>query len=150
MGIQSDSQQANTIQWAALTLRWALAISFLSAVADRFGMWGPPGATLVGWGDWQHFIAYTAKLNSFLPVVLIQPAGVLATILEVVFSIALIAGIYLRYTAYASGMLLLLFALTMTFALGVKAPLNYSVFSAAAGAFLLGAISDCKCSLNFK
>ena len=150
MTTHSGSTHINIIQWAALAVRWALAISFLSAVADRFGVWGPPGAALVGWGDWQHFIVYTAKLNSFLPATLIQPAGVLATILEIIFAVALIAGIFLRYTAYASAMLLLLFALTMTYALGIKAPLNYSVFSAAAGAFLLGAVSDCKCSINFK
>ena len=28
---------------APVLLRWALAVTFLSAVADRFGLWGPPG-----------------------------------------------------------------------------------------------------------
>ena len=28
---------------AAIFLRFALAAGFLSAVADRFGLWGPPG-----------------------------------------------------------------------------------------------------------
>jgi putative oxidoreductase len=36
-------------------------------------------------------------------------------------------------------MILLLFALAMTIALGVKAPLDFSAFSASAGAFLLAA-----------
>ena len=36
-----------------------------------------------------------------------------------------------------SGLTLLVFALTMTLALGIKAPLDFSVFSASAGAFLL-------------
>ena len=40
-----------------------------------------------------------------------------------------------------TGVLLLSFALTMTFALGVKAPLDYSVFTAAAGALFLAAVS---------
>jgi hypothetical protein len=35
----------------------------------------------------------------------------------------------------------MIFALTMTFALGVKAPLDLSVFSAAGGAFLLALCS---------
>ncbi len=37
-------------------LRIALAISFLSAVADRFGLWGSPGAANVAWGDWPTFV----------------------------------------------------------------------------------------------
>jgi UPF0716 family protein affecting phage T7 exclusion len=41
--------------------------------------------------------------------------------------------------ALLSGMLLLAFALAMTVALGVKMPLDLSVFSASAGAFLLAA-----------
>ena len=36
-----------------------------------------------------------------------------------------------------SGLMLLAFALGMTMGLGIKAPFNYSVFSASAGAFLL-------------
>jgi Ion channel len=55
---------------APLILRWALALTILSAVADRFGIWGPPGAANITWGDWPHFVAYTAKVNSFLPRVL--------------------------------------------------------------------------------
>jgi putative oxidoreductase len=39
--------------------------------------------------------------------------------------------------ALLSGVLLLLFALSMALALGLKAPLNFSVFSASAGALLL-------------
>lgn len=33
------------------------------------------------------------------------------------------------------------FALTMTIALGIKAPLSYGVYTAAAGALLLGAVT---------
>ncbi len=43
--------------------------------------------------------------------------------------------------AVRSPILLLSFALTMTIALGVKAPLDFSVFAAAGGAFLLAAIA---------
>jgi hypothetical protein len=48
-------------------LRWALGLTLLSAVADRFGLWGQLGSANVSWGDWAHFVAYTAKVNSFLP-----------------------------------------------------------------------------------
>ncbi len=42
---------------APVVLRWALAVTILSAVADRFGLWGPPGTANVSWGDWPHFVA---------------------------------------------------------------------------------------------
>ena len=41
----------------------ALAVTILSAVADRFGICGPPGSANVSWGDWPHFVAYTASLH---------------------------------------------------------------------------------------
>jgi hypothetical protein len=41
-----------------------------------------------------------------------------------------------------SGVLLLLFAVTMTGVLGIKAPLDTSVFSAAGGAFLLASFAN--------
>ena len=44
--------------------------------------------------------------------------------------------------------MLLLFALTMTFALGVKVPLGFSVFSASAGAFLLAAYGKYPLSID--
>jgi len=37
--------------------RLALGFSFLSAVADRFGLWGAYGAPHVAWGDFGRFIA---------------------------------------------------------------------------------------------
>jgi hypothetical protein len=46
-----------------------------------------------------------------------------------------------RIVAWCSAGLLLSFALTMSVALGVVAPLSYSVFTAFGGAFLLGAIA---------
>src|SRR5947209_12295890 len=32
-------------------LRLALGVTFLAAVSDRFGMWGPPGSPNVAWGN---------------------------------------------------------------------------------------------------
>jgi uncharacterized membrane protein YphA (DoxX/SURF4 family) len=125
---------------AAWGLRLTLAAGFLSAVADRFGIWGKPGATGVAWGDWVHFLIYTEKLNWFLPHLLIAPMGELATFLETFLALGLLVGICPRFFAFASAGLLLLFALSMTLALGIKAPLNYSVYTAAAAAVLLGTI----------
>lgn len=123
-----------------MALRLALAAGFLSAVADRFGLWGKPGSPGVAWGDWAHFISYTARLTWFLPGSLIQPVGVLATVLETILAIGLLTGFRPRSFAWASSGLLLLFALSMTFALGVKAPLDYSVYTAAAAAALLATV----------
>ena len=66
--------------WLAVwLLRVALAYSFLSAVADRFGLWGQFGVTGVAWGDFERFTAYTAELLWFLPPFLVSPAAILAT-----------------------------------------------------------------------
>ncbi len=122
-------------------LRLTLAAGFLAAVADRFGLWGPPGASNVAWGDWQSFVEYVAILNWFAPAPLIPALAWAATLAETLFALGLLVGWRLRWFALASGLLLLSFALTMTIALGVKAPLDFSVFAAAAGAFLLAAIA---------
>jgi Methylamine utilisation protein MauE len=118
-------------------LRFSLAIGFLSAVADRFGLWGPPGAAGVAWGSWAPFVAYVAKLNWFAVSAIIPFLAWVATVAEVVLAMGLLVGWQLRWFALGSGLLLLAFALTITFALGIKAPLDYSVFAASAGAFFL-------------
>jgi hypothetical protein len=129
------------LRWlAAWLLRVALAISFLSAVADRFGMWGPFGSG-VAWGDFERFTAYTARLLWFLPLSLASPAAILATAAEVIVAGGLLIGWRLHWWAFAAAALLLCFALAMTGALGVKAPTDYSVWTAAAAAFLLGVVA---------
>ena len=133
---------------SALFLRLALGVSFLSAVADRFGFWGAPGRRNVAWGDFSHFIAYTAKLNWFLPLATIPVLAWVSTGAEILLGIGLVLGIFTRIAALLSGLLLLAFALAMAFALGLEAPLSFSVFSASAGAFLLAACGECSWSLD--
>ena len=128
--------------------RLALGTSFLSAVADRFGLWGVYGQPNVSWGNFARFVDYTAKVNSYLPSSMIPSAAIIATIAEVLFGLLLIVGWKTRIVAVLSGVLLITFALAMTISLGVKAPLNYSVFSAAAGALLLGAADEFPLSLD--
>ena len=132
---------ATVIGAAQWFLRVALAAGFLSAVADRFGLWGPAGAPNVAWGAWQPFVDYVAKLNWFAPPASIPILAWASTVAEVVLAIGLLIGWQLRWFAIAAGLLLLSFAITMTLALGVKAPLDFSVFAAAGGAFLLAASS---------
>ena len=129
----------NSAQWV---LRLGLAAGFLSALADRFGLWGPPGAPNVAWGEWSAFVAYVATLNWFAPAPVIPALAWAATLAETLCALGLLVGWRLRWFALASGLLLLSFALTMTIALGVKAPLDYSVFAAAGGAFLLAVVAS--------
>lgn len=122
-------------------LRLALAAGFLSAVADRLGLWGPPGAPNVAWGDWMSFEGYVARLNWFAPRAAIPALAWAATAGETLVAVGLLIGWRLPWVALAAGLLLLSFALTMAMATGVKSPLDASVFAAAAGAFLLAALT---------
>jgi putative oxidoreductase len=127
---------------AEIYARIALGAAFLSAVADRFGLWGAFGKPHVAWGDFAHFTHYAGMVNSFLPARVIPAVAWTATIAETVFGMGLIFGIYMRVMTLGSAALLLLFALAMTISFGVKAPLDYSVFGASAAAFLLFAIQS--------
>jgi uncharacterized membrane protein YphA (DoxX/SURF4 family) len=61
----------------------------------------------------------------------------ISTCAEILLGLLLLAGWQTRITALCSGVLLMTFGLAMTLALGIKAPLNFSVFSAAGGSLLL-------------
>jgi len=124
---------------AKVCFRVALGTSFLIATGDRLGMLGPYGSRNIAWGDWSRFVQYVGVLNWFVPKALIPGLAVFETIIEAGLGVALVLGVYEREVAWTSAVLLMLFALTMSVALGVLAPLSYSVFTAAGGAFLLGA-----------
>lgn len=127
---------------ANVALRYALAAAFLSAVADRLGLWGPPGTPNVDWGTPVNFKLAVAQLNPWLPTAIAPSFAWFITAIEVGLAVLLIVGRAQRATALGSGILLTLFAIAMAIVLGVKSPLNYSVFTAAAAAFLLAANSD--------
>ena len=91
-------------------LRLALGVAFLSAVADRFGLWGPAGTKNVAWGDFAHFTQYTGQLNPWAPAALIPTLAWASTGAELVLGAALILGLFTRWAALLSGILLLLFA----------------------------------------
>ena len=122
-----------------LFLRLALAASFLSAVADRLGMWP---AEISAWGNWNSFVEYTAMINPWFPEAAIPALALLATVAEVVFALFLLLGFKTELFARLSGFLLLLFAFAMSFSTGIKGAFDYSVFTAAAGAFALSLLKD--------
>ena len=122
-----------------LFLRLAIAAGFLSAVADRLGIY--PKETSV-WGNMDAFLDYTQSMLPWLPATLVPLAGWSATILEILFGLCLFLGIKTRFFALASGILLLIFGLTMATAFGFKAPLDYSVFAASAATFALSTFKE--------
>jgi len=127
------------VKYSPVYLRIAVGLTFLSAVADRFGWWGGPGENLVAWGNFQNFIDYTELLNPYLPALIIPVIGWIVTIAEIVLGVALTIGFRIRETALISGILLLFFAVTMAVSIGIKSPLDYSVFTASAAALFLSA-----------
>jgi len=120
-------------RFAILYARIALGAAFLSAIADRFGLWGKYG----GWGNFANFTKYTAEVNSFMPAFIIPFLAWAATIAEFSLGILLILGLWTRWVALGTAALLFLFAISMAISFGLKSPLDYSVFSASAGALLL-------------
>jgi putative oxidoreductase len=117
---------ASTLNWERLGIiyaRIALGAAFLSGIASRFGLYGKN----VGYGNFANFVRYTAEVNSFMA----------ATAAEFVLGIALILGVWLRWVALGSALLLALFGIAMAISFGIRSPLDYSVFSASATAVLL-------------
>jgi len=130
------TERLAAVNWPGLArfyVRIALAAAFLSAVGSRFGMYGKD----VGWGNFANFTRYTAEVNSFMPAWTIPSIAWIATAAEIFFALALLAGIWPRWIALGTGVLLALFGGAMAISFGIQSPLDYSVFSASAAAFLL-------------
>jgi putative oxidoreductase len=130
------SERLGAMDWeraAVLYARVALGAAFLSAVASRFGLWD---RTL----DLKHFanfMQYAAEVNSFLPKTAIPFVAWAATAAETSCGILLILGLWPRWVALASALLLAMFGTAMAISFGVKSPMDYSVFSASAAAVWL-------------
>src|SRR6185369_2924772 len=136
----SNNKQADSLSlrsFSSVFLRCALGLGFLSAVADRLGLWGPFGQPNVEWGNFSRFLEYTHTLNWYWPAGMIPALGVIATGAESLFGLLLLVGWHTRIAALLSGLLLLSFGVAMTLALGIKAPLNFAVFTGVGGALLL-------------
>lgn len=139
------SLEIKFIEWF---LRLSLSAGFLSASADRFGWWPKK---ISAWGNWQSFVNYTQTLLHFLPKNLTEISAYFATGLEVAFGVLLLTTFHTKWVARGSGLLLLIFVISMAISLNIKAPLDYSVLTASAAAFGLGWISDKeKSASNFK
>jgi hypothetical protein len=56
-------------------------------------------------GDWPHFVAHTAKVNSFSPGIVAPPLAAVATAAEALLGVALLLGVLPRLVTWASAML---------------------------------------------
>jgi uncharacterized membrane protein YphA (DoxX/SURF4 family) len=133
ISIRDKLRTMNCERAGVLYARTALGCAFLSAVSSRFGLWDK---TL----DLKHFanfIQYTAEVNSFMPRAVIPVVAVAATIAETSLGILLILGLWPRWVALASSVLLAMFGTAMAVSFGLKSPMDYSVFSASGAAVLL-------------
>jgi uncharacterized membrane protein YphA (DoxX/SURF4 family) len=128
-----------------LYLRIALGAAFLSGIADRFGLYRGRN---VGYGNFDGFLRYTAQVNSFMPASTIPFLGWAATCAEFSFGVLLILGLWPRWVGFGSAVLLALFGAAMAISFGIKSPLDYSVFSASAGALVLAFCQEPKSKTN--
>jgi len=83
-GPQNEAKSARILtlkKWGLLYARIALGGAFLSAVADRFGLWGKKG----GWGNFANFTRYVAEVNFFMPALTIPFLAWTATAAELFF-----------------------------------------------------------------
>lgn len=127
----------STCRTPQLYLRLALGMGFLTPVADRLGWLGPAGKNGISWGNWESFVAYTNTLLPFFGHQMASLFGLLATIAELLIGVCLIIGFKTKLAAYGGFLLTLIFALCMAVFLGVKAPIDYSVFAVSAASLLL-------------
>lgn len=132
----SIGERLSAINWeraGTLYTRIAIGTAFLSAVASRVGLWD-------GTLDLKHFanfIEYTGEVNSFLPRTIIPLVAVFATVCETSLGILLIVGLWPRWVALGSAILLATFGTAMAISFGLKSPMDYSVFSASGASVLL-------------
>ena len=141
-------KKLNLTDFVSLALRLAISAGYIWEVADRLGFLGKHGSAHVGWGDWDHFMKYAGEVMSMLPHHFVPVLAVIATILEGLFGLLLLAGLFTRAAAMGSGLLSLCFALCMALSFGIESPIGYSVFTLSAASFLLALQPNCFWSLD--
>ncbi|WKG02448.1 hypothetical protein [Mycolicibacterium sp. HK-90] len=140
--VPETSADPRLVRAATVFARLALASAFLSAVADRFGLWGPAGTPNVAWGNFESFTDYVHVLTPYLSGGLLDATAWAATIVEILLAVGLLLGIALRWVSLASAATLMVFGVSMFLFAGLETPFSASVFTAAAAALLLGLAPD--------
>ena len=133
-------------RWVATSVRLLIGVAFFENVIDRLGFLGPPGAPGVSWGDFSHFIAYTAQVNAFAPTAMIPTLAVLATIAEGTFALTMMFGIRVRLAAAGSALLFFVFASAMV--LSGLSELQYGVYLMSATSWALATVNASALSVD--
>src|SRR5215468_4141056 len=120
-------------RYSVIFLRLMLGVAFLNGIASRFGLYGKN----VGYGNYANYVKYAGEVNSFMPTWTIPHLANAATIAELSFGLLLVFGLWVRWAAYGSAALLAMFGIAMAISFGIVSPLDYSVFSACAGALVI-------------
>lgn len=136
------------LPYAVLLLRISLALTILSAVADKLGYWGEPGAAGVLWGDWDTYTDYVAKLLPYLPGSLAEKVGTVFTLIEVMLALMLLFGLKVRWAAIGTAAYVFKTAVLMLLSQGLKLPFSYSLFVVCAAALLLACCPIYKYTLH--
>lgn len=125
-----------------LLLRIALSATFFSAIASRLGFWTNQSS------GWNGFLQYTSQVCAWASKNSIPVLAFSATILETIFALLLLIGYKIKWVAAGASMLTFAFAISMTYSLGLKEPLDYSVFVFSAAAFLLSGLKEYQWSFD--
>jgi putative oxidoreductase len=129
-------ERLHTMNWERMGIlyaRVAVGTAFLSAVAGRFGLWDRTLDTM----HFANFLQYAGQVLSFMPKATIPYLACVATLSETSLGILLILGLWPRWVALASAVLLVMFGTAMAISFGLKSPMDYSVYSASGAAVLL-------------
>jgi putative oxidoreductase len=137
---------AGRVRWVATIARLLIGVAFFENVIDRLGFLGPPGAPGVSWGDFQHFIAYTAQVNAFAPAAIVPALAVLATIAEGTFGLTMLLGVRVRFASAGSALLLFTFATAMV--LSGLSQLQYGVYLMSIAAWALATVDASALSVD--
>jgi hypothetical protein len=114
-----------------------LAADFAGAVADRFGAFGPPGATGVSWGSWSAFVDYTRTLLHEPPMAVAVVAAAGATAAEVALAVVLLTGWQRRWAGKAAAGLLTFYLVAMAASVGFGDVARYALPLEIGGALLV-------------
>ncbi len=115
----------------------SLAIGYLSAVCDRFGFWGNLGEKGVSWGSMANFFKHVSILCPWAPESMIPVIGWVVTVLEAVIALTYIINVKNKIINIANILMLILFALSMSFFQSIKMMFNFSVLVCCAAALLI-------------
>ncbi len=128
--------QIKSVEWL---LRITLSFGMLIAVAYRYGLLKKKEND---WGNWEGFLDYDKFLNPYFSEKMIHFLENATSYFQIALAALLLVSFKTPLIARATGFLLLILAQTTMIHLEVKAPLDYSIFVAAAAAFALSIIVE--------